>query len=130
MPNDNFLRDLVIPRLDALGATARDRAWEPGLQRTLETAIGKLDIHVIDGDWIACRFDDVEKAKEHFGVRGLGCGRLNPYSGKWNWHHFEYAPVDSQGRIRPRKVLEAALETLAKEFLEEIETILPVKQAS
>jgi hypothetical protein len=34
--------------------------------------------------WFACRFDDVQKAKEL--VRS---GVLNKFSGKWNWHCYE-----------------------------------------
>jgi hypothetical protein len=36
--------------------------------------------------WIACRFESVERAREHFGVTHIGVDRLNPYSGKWNFH--------------------------------------------
>jgi hypothetical protein len=46
----------------------------------LNTNIGILSINIQDG-WIACRFEDVGKAK------GANLGdRLNPFSGKWNWH--------------------------------------------
>lgn len=49
-------------------------------QFQLDTNIGILSIRIRDG-WIACRFEDVEKAK------GANLGdRLNPFSGKWNWH--------------------------------------------
>jgi len=44
----------------------------------LDTIIGELWITVYD-DWIACRWDNVDKAR----AAGLGC---NPYSGKWNFH--------------------------------------------
>ena len=45
--------------------------------------------------WIPCRFEDVEKARKHFGVSKnaiMGPQRLNPCSGKWNFHMFEFAP--------------------------------------
>ena len=49
-----------------------------GLQ--YDTAAGLLEIHPYD-DWIACRFDDVERAKAQ-----VSSGYLNRYSGKWNWN--------------------------------------------
>jgi hypothetical protein len=49
---------------------------------TVETTLGTLEISVWNAS-IMCMFDDLTRAKEHFGV----ClnGRLNPHSGKWNW---------------------------------------------
>lgn len=45
----------------------------------IETKAGTLRASIQD-DWLACKFDDVAKAK------GLALSsRLNPYSGKWNW---------------------------------------------
>ncbi len=44
----------------------------------LDTIIGVLWITPYD-DWIACRWDNIDKAR----AAGLGC---NPYSGKWNHH--------------------------------------------
>lgn len=49
-------------------------------QYQLNTNIGILWISIQDG-WIACCFEDVEKAKS----ANLG-DRLNRFSGKWNWH--------------------------------------------
>lgn len=73
------------------------RAWllEQGAQRSntirefsIRTTCGVLHISPYD-TWIACCFDDVAAAKQHFPpVFGLGHDRLNPYSGKWNWHYF------------------------------------------
>jgi hypothetical protein len=54
----------------------------------LDTVGGLLDISPYDA-WVACRFDDVERAKAH--VRS---GNLNPYSGKWNWHFVKPTPDD------------------------------------
>lgn len=52
----------------------------------LETKGGMLLITPY-GDWIACRFDDLKKAKAF--VRS---GTLNLYSGKWNWHGDDVIP--------------------------------------
>jgi len=65
----------VTEGVQVLGA--RQGGWY-GWQ--LDTIGGLLDIKPYE-DWVACRFDDVERANEqiHF-------GQLNRYSGKWNWH--------------------------------------------
>ena len=46
----------------------------------LDTVAGTLRVTPYQ-NWIACRFDDVEAAKQR-----VGFGALNPWSGKWNWH--------------------------------------------
>ena len=59
-------------------------------------------LHVIPrGDWVACRFDDVEAAK------GLGLGYFNQYSGKWNHHYDEGAGEQEINEFR--KQLERVL---------------------
>ncbi len=45
------------------------------------TLIGNLEVDVA-GDWLACCWDDVQRAIAHF---KNPMGLLNPYSGKWNW---------------------------------------------
>lgn len=55
-----------------------DREW------TLATKAGPLTLKAVDCEFIHCRFEDVEKAKDHLGHSPNS--RLNPYSGKWNWH--------------------------------------------
>jgi hypothetical protein len=62
-------------------------------QMEILTKAGLLQVSVHDSvysPWIACRFQDVAAAREHFGVTAL-CSwhRLNPYSGKWNFHDGE-----------------------------------------
>lgn len=44
----------------------------------LPTNLGDLVVHV-NGDWIHCRFEDVQRA-----VKVIGAGNMNPHSGKWN----------------------------------------------
>lgn len=49
----------------------------------VETVAGTLCLNIHD-NWIACRFGDVARAKQHF--RSGYYPRLNPHSGKWNWN--------------------------------------------
>jgi hypothetical protein len=48
------------------------------------TRAGTLSVVPYAG-WIACRFDDVKAAVALLGYDPVS-GRLNPYSGKWNFH--------------------------------------------
>jgi hypothetical protein len=73
----------------------------------VETLAGRLRITCY-GDWLACRFDDVERAKPLL-PHGPG-ERLNSHSGKWNFHF---------GRIPAEEALAA--------FRAELEPILPTK---
>lgn len=51
----------------------------------LETAAGLLRADIME-DWIACRFEDVQKAKETLHSTLFSFDhRLNQFSGKWNW---------------------------------------------
>ena len=74
--------------LDILGTLVPDpgRMDEEPIEYMVNTRAGALRVHVYD-DWIACRFEDVAKAREV--VRS---GKLNPYSGKWNWHGLGVVP--------------------------------------
>jgi hypothetical protein len=56
------------------------------------TVAGKLYITIYE-DWIACRFEEPERAK------ATGDMRLNPYSGKWN-HHYDDAEFKSRRTTR------------------------------
>lgn len=49
----------------------------------VQTTAGRLEISPYP-EFIACRFDDVERAR-----RTVHVGRLNPHSGKWNFGHGE-----------------------------------------
>ena len=89
------LLDLVSEYVFANGgsveapAGAVDAVFETSWRMQLPTKLGKLCISVHD-DWLACRFDDVERAVRHFGSLPM---RLNPNSGKWNWGCGERAPA-------------------------------------
>lgn len=68
-----------------------------GADWMIETKGGPLKVMAY-GDWVACRFDDPQKAKAALDACGLGTIRLNRFSGKWN-HHFNvsdpiYSPKD------------------------------------
>lgn len=63
---------------------------------SLQTYAGELRIS-IDDDSLMCRFEDVEKAKEERYSRLYGLDdRLNPFSGKWNWHGLDCLPAFEQ----------------------------------
>jgi len=44
------------------------------------------------GPWLACRWDDVERATASLRGSVHGTERLNRHSGKWNWHSHEQRP--------------------------------------
>jgi len=59
----------------------------PGLPvYDIRTTAGMLHVGVDVRSWgtIFCRFEDIEAAKKAVG--GGICNRLNPLSGKWNFH--------------------------------------------
>ncbi len=106
----------LVPRLRAV----ERESFRPVFQ--IETIIGRLDVTPID-DFIACRFDDVEKAKKHFGITTIQQGRLNPFSGKWNWHWFEGVTYQS----RPTKEnVTKGIDKILADLVKEIEALLPV----
>ena len=77
--------ELLAPWLAKMGATPNEHGWYP-----ITTKLGVLLVRPID-DWVACQFRDgaLDAAKKHFGITGIQQGRLNPYSGKWNWHPWD-----------------------------------------
>jgi len=66
-----------------LGATQGGR-----YDMVLPTVAGPMYCTVYD-DWLACMFDDVARAKQV-----VTSGRLNPFSGKWNWHYTKPGPAE------------------------------------
>lgn len=73
---------LVSEWLTSIGAQGPDQF----ARFTVQTILGGLDVTPC-GDWVACRFHDVERA-----VAKLGRDNMNPYSGKWNHHYFGRQP--------------------------------------
>jgi hypothetical protein len=69
----------------------------------IDTVAGPLDISPYE-NWVACRFDDVDRA-----IGKVGCGGINPNSGKWNFHFTK--PVQKDVDF----------------FLAELERLLPVQ---
>jgi hypothetical protein len=64
-----------------------------GSKMALQTICGTLHITPY-GNWIACRFHDVQAAVARFGYHP-SYGRLNPWSGKWNFHFAAIAAEDA-----------------------------------
>ena len=87
--NHEWFKAEIGRRLEALGAT---RNRDCGYEYAVATVAGSLYVTVYD-DWIACRFEEPERAK------AIGDTRLNPYSGKWN-HHYDAAEFKSRRTTR------------------------------
>jgi hypothetical protein len=93
---DRF-KKLVDAYLATIGTKSTYYEW------AVETRAGMLSLTAY-GHWIACRFEDVERAKV------FGLGYLNPHSGKWN-HHYEIGAGEAEledfkrqlGRLLPPK---------------------------
>lgn len=84
--------------IDCFHATVHPRRGKPWHLQTnkfsLDTTCGELHVIVYDS-WIACRFQDVQRARQNLPM-GLQ-GNLNPFSGKWNHHYFDWTPQDAAG---------------------------------
>ena len=86
--NHAWFKAEVERRLTALGATRN----QGGYDYAVATVAGKLYVTIYE-DWIACRFEEPERAK------AIGDTRLNPCSGKWN-HHYDDAEFESRRTTR------------------------------
>lgn len=69
-------KEALVAMLLRLGARPSERFYD----YVIDTRAGLLYLSAYD-DWLAARFEDVEKARQ---VVKTGC--LNRFSGKWNWH--------------------------------------------
>ena len=76
MSRHHDFQEACTAMLVSLGATPGDRCYPWRLM----TLAGVLHLRPLE-DWLACRFQDVQAAKQV-----VGRDRLNRYSGKWNWH--------------------------------------------
>jgi hypothetical protein len=85
-------RKFALAKQKKLLGKARSLAIEKGAVPTkdgfyeyqLETSVGLLRLSFSEGDSLAsvfARFEEPERA-----VAVIGRHRMNPYSGKWNWH--------------------------------------------
>lgn len=87
--NEAFAKALRT-ELVKMGAVPGLEPWCASLDTLqIETKAGTLFAKTYPHDsqpgaWVAARFADVERAKALLG----GDGRLNPYSGKWNFDFF------------------------------------------
>jgi hypothetical protein len=52
----------------------------------IDTMVGPLMLHPMDDGWLAARFTEVERAVTMMNPRRDWTHRLNPISGKWNFH--------------------------------------------
>lgn len=77
----------IIDCFHATVTPRRGKVWHLQTNKfRLDTICGELHITVYDG-WIACRFQDVDLAKQNLpiGLQSI----LNPFSGKWNHHYLD-----------------------------------------
>ena len=80
----------------------------PGLERSgptfsIQTIAGELHVHPY-GDWIACRFQNVDAAKAvlfHW-PKDKGA-QLNGFSGKWNFAHVQGGWFDAESNLEAFK---------------------------
>jgi hypothetical protein len=80
--------EVMTAMLHRMGARPNPASW---YALRLHTLAGELELSVYDG-WLATRFIDPDRANALLNPRGqLGGCRLNPYSGKWNFH---FGPED------------------------------------
>ena len=112
------LAKTLAPMLVKIGARKVSESRE---EYKIQTVIGELFIHIHD-NWVHCCFDDVAAARKHFGDHGFQC-RLNPCSGKWNWHYFDVNPDVIYPK--PRDWRKGHLKLLADTVWREIEDLTP-----
>jgi len=89
--------------LSAGGKKTREKPVSPGLEKigpefALQTVAGELRV-TPEGNWIACRFQDVEAAKTVLPYWPKEQAQLNGFSGKWNFVHAR------DGRFDPERNL-------------------------
>ena len=110
--NHEWFKAEIGRRLEAVGAT-RNRDCDYAHEYAVATVAGNLYVTIYD-DWIACRFDEPERAKA-----AVSDPRLNPYSGKWNHH---YDPAEFKGRRTTRHCVDY--------FFIELDRYLPEEELS
>jgi hypothetical protein len=113
-----FLSKTLAPMLVKIGARKVSEGRE---EYKIKTVVGELFIHIQD-NWVHCCFEDVAAARKHFKIDNIHQGRLNPFSGKWNWHWFDVNPAVLGNKSKDSK---AALKLLADTVWREIEDLTP-----
>lgn len=88
--------DLVRPALEKMGAAFLPSHLDDcegeciGWQLALQTRVGLLTVSYHRGDFsLYGRFEDPKAATEALG-NSFGRGEVNPYSGKWNHHYWDW----------------------------------------
>ena len=112
----SHLSKTLAPMLVKIGAR---KVSDDREEYKIKTVVGELFIHIRD-NWVHCCFEDVAAARKHFGDHGFQC-RLNPCSGKWNWHHFDVDPKV----LAEKPTVEGHLKLLADTVWREIEDLTP-----
>jgi hypothetical protein len=85
-------RKFALHKQRKLLRKARDYAIEKGAVPTpdgfyeyqLETSVGLLRLSFSEGDFLASVFSRFEEPERATAL--IGRHRMNPFSGKWNWH--------------------------------------------
>ena len=113
----SYLAKQLAPMLLKEGARKVSESRE---EYKIQTVIGELFIH-IQSDFVHCCFEDVAAARKHFGDHGFQ-HRLNPCSGKWNWHVWDANPnvLDVE-----KPTVKDHLKLLAEIVWREIEDLTP-----
>jgi hypothetical protein len=107
-PKDARAQNSIVAASLIVGLGIADAATAEALLEgrdvTVDTKAGALRVKYSAGEKscmfkgymppvVYCRFDDVEAARKWFGVGQYDHdSRLNPHSGKWNWH---FAPQET-----------------------------------
>lgn len=109
-----YLASVLAPMLCKIGAA---RASDTRQEYKINTVVGMLFVAIYE-DWVHCCFEDVAAAKAHFKVTGICQHRLNPCSGKWNWHHWDVRldDVHLTGVKRDRAILDLLAVTVWREI--------------
>jgi hypothetical protein len=86
------------------GKKIRERPGNPGLEKigpefAIQTIAGKMTV-TPEGDWIACRFQDVDAAKAVLPYWPKDkSAQLNGFSGKWNFVHARDGQFDAEENL-------------------------------
>ncbi len=76
----------------------KGHAFGPAWIVLIDTLAGPLRIRSY-GNWLACSFEEPCRALTYVTCGRQG-GRLNEYTGKWNWHFARQAPEEALGWFR------------------------------
>lgn len=115
-----ILAKILAPMLLQLGAS---RTSEVRQEYKIDTVVGALFVHIYD-NWVHCRFENVAAARKNLKISHI---RLNQFSGKWNWHHFDVNPAVLEVE---KPTVRDHLQLLADVVWREIEDLNPAAVAA